>query len=50
MIKKVYHNLTDTMYVTLIVDVYVMLCVHVMLFLCKQRKGPAGVGRCEDGV
>jgi len=49
LLEKVYLNITDTVCVTLIVDVYVM-CVHVVLFLCNRRKGPAGTGRCEDGV
>jgi len=48
-LKKVYHNATDTVCVTLIVDLYVMYA-HVVLFLCVRRKGPAGAGRCEDGI
>jgi len=43
-------NITDTVCVTLIVDVYVMLCLHIVLFLCKRRKGPAEACKCEDGV
>ena len=47
--ERVYHNTAGTVCITLIVDVYVM-CMHVVLFSCKCRKGPAGAGRCEDGV
>ena len=50
-LEKVYHNATDIVYVTLLVDVYVMLCVCMSCYFYPLKEG-AGESRWEgeDGV
>ena len=49
-IEKIYHNATDIVYVTLLVDVYVMLCVHVVLFYALKEGAGGSRWKGEDGV